>query len=44
MSARVNSASCTMGSKERGEGILVLTSFSTKLGFQLPLPNSKTDV
>lgn len=35
VSAWVNSASCMMGSKERGGGILVLTSFSTT-GFSAP--------
>lgn len=30
VSARVNSASCMMGSEERVEGILLLTSFSTE--------------
>lgn len=39
-----NSASCMAGREEGGEGILVLTSFSTKQGFQLRLQNSEAGV
>lgn len=44
VSAGVNGASCTVGREEGGEGLWVLTSFSTKQGFQLPLQNGEADV
>lgn len=42
--ARVNSANCMMGREKKGEGFLVLTSFSAKPGFQPPLQNCEADV